>query len=203
MAEQETRTHILAAATAVFAEKGFANASMNDIMQAAGLSKGGIYWHFNSKDEIIATIFQQYFEVQLHNLEISLAEEGSASEKVTRLVQSVSNDIEAFSHQFPSSLEFYELASKNEDLREQMREFFLSYRQRVELLAREAIAVGEWVALPPTEIANTILGLFEGILLISSVFPEQINMGTQMETAADLLLSGLKKNISVRFNKEQ
>lgn len=192
MTAEETRLQILAAATAVFAQKGFAEARMNDIMQAAGLSKGGIYWHFESKDEIIAAIFQRYFEVQLQSLEQILAEDGTAREKFTRLVGSASHDMTEFAGQFPSSLEFYAMASKNEPLRQQMEAFFLSYRRHIELLAGDAIASGEWVKLPVTEVANTILAAFEGVWLIWNVFPEQLDISTQMDSAVTLLLRGLE-----------
>ena len=58
----DTRQQILSAALALFAENGFSNVSINDIVRASGLSKGGVYWHFASKDEIITAIFEQFFE---------------------------------------------------------------------------------------------------------------------------------------------
>lgn len=42
---------ILDAALAVFSERGFEAARMDDIAARAGLSKGGLYAHFRSKDE--------------------------------------------------------------------------------------------------------------------------------------------------------
>lgn len=182
-------------ATAVFAEKGFAQASMNDIVQATGLSKGGIYWHFKSKDDIISAIFQQYFEAQYHILESTLEGEGRASEKIIRLVHSAGADMEAVADQFPTSLEFYALAAKNELLRQQLESFFLTYREHIELLAQEAIANGEWAPYPVTEIANTVVSIFEGVLLIWNVVPDQVDLSVQLDTAVTLLLNGLR-NIS-------
>ena len=47
---------ILDAALEVFAERGFAASRIDDIAAAAGLSKGGIYTHFKSKDEIFEAL---------------------------------------------------------------------------------------------------------------------------------------------------
>lgn len=47
---------ILDAATKLFTEKGYSNTSMQDIMDATKLSKGGIYHHFASKEEIFIAI---------------------------------------------------------------------------------------------------------------------------------------------------
>lgn len=46
------RQSILAAATKVFSQKGFAAATMADIAQEAGISPGAIYRYFASKDEL-------------------------------------------------------------------------------------------------------------------------------------------------------
>lgn len=53
---QKTLQQTLAAATKLFIEKGFANTSMMDIAKAAGLSKGALYHHFKSKEEIVETV---------------------------------------------------------------------------------------------------------------------------------------------------
>lgn len=52
-----TREHIIAQAAGVFNEKGFAGASLSDIMEATGLQKGGIYRHFGSKEELAVEAF--------------------------------------------------------------------------------------------------------------------------------------------------
>lgn len=51
-----TRESILAAAGQCFAEKGFSGCSMRDIAMSSGVSKGAIYGHFSSKEELFRTI---------------------------------------------------------------------------------------------------------------------------------------------------
>ena len=50
--KQRTRERILDSARAVFNRKGFAEASIDEIMQRAGLTRGGFYHHFRYKDEL-------------------------------------------------------------------------------------------------------------------------------------------------------
>jgi TetR/AcrR family transcriptional regulator, transcriptional repressor for nem operon len=54
---ESTKAHIIQTAAQLFNQKGFAGASMADIMAATGLKKGGIYNHFASKDEIALAAF--------------------------------------------------------------------------------------------------------------------------------------------------
>jgi AcrR family transcriptional regulator len=51
-----SREHIVDAAVAVFALKGYAAASMDDVRLAAGCSKGGLYHHFPGKSTLMAAV---------------------------------------------------------------------------------------------------------------------------------------------------
>jgi AcrR family transcriptional regulator len=53
------RKTILRAAVAEFAAYGFADASLNRIIEAAGISKGSFYYYFDSKDDLYAHIARQ------------------------------------------------------------------------------------------------------------------------------------------------
>lgn len=48
----ETRNHLLDTAEAVFHQKGVAQTTLHDIAQAAGLTRGAIYWHFKNKADL-------------------------------------------------------------------------------------------------------------------------------------------------------
>jgi len=50
----ENRRNILAAAARLFAERGFEAVSLAEIMKEAGLTHGGFYGHFRSKDDLVA-----------------------------------------------------------------------------------------------------------------------------------------------------
>lgn len=56
-----SKEKILNAAGEVFAQKGFDAATMQDIMEKCGLSKGAIYHHFKSKEEIMQALGDQMF----------------------------------------------------------------------------------------------------------------------------------------------
>jgi AcrR family transcriptional regulator len=55
---QSRRDCIISAATAVFARKGCALATMQDVAAEAGLSVGALYRYFPGKDDLIAAVFQ-------------------------------------------------------------------------------------------------------------------------------------------------
>ena len=60
---EETVQKILDASLKLFLEKGFDKTSMNDIATTAGISKGAIYHHFQSKDAIIKAVTEKKAQV--------------------------------------------------------------------------------------------------------------------------------------------
>lgn len=57
----QTRGRVLVAAAEVFARTGFLAASMNDIVEAAGVTKGAVYFHFPSKEALAVAIVEEQF----------------------------------------------------------------------------------------------------------------------------------------------
>jgi AcrR family transcriptional regulator len=68
----ETAERILEAAVRVFGRVGFKKASMEELAEAAGLSKQGLYLHFASKDELIKASMVHYLEEGLRLVEEAL-----------------------------------------------------------------------------------------------------------------------------------
>src|SRR5436305_13804747 len=60
---QEPRQEILRTAARLFQQQGYDATSMNDVAAALKLSKGGLYHHFQSKDEILFHIMSQAMDI--------------------------------------------------------------------------------------------------------------------------------------------
>ena len=56
----ELRERILAAAAGEFSDRGFAGASMTSIGRSAGVTKGGVYFHFRSKEELFFAVLDEW-----------------------------------------------------------------------------------------------------------------------------------------------
>lgn len=52
----DTRDRIIASAARIFSQKGFQRASLDQVAADAGLTKGAIYWHFKSKNDLFFAI---------------------------------------------------------------------------------------------------------------------------------------------------
>ncbi|MEZ3180109.1 TetR family transcriptional regulator [Streptomyces pimonensis] len=69
MARQErairTRRTILEAAAAVFDERGYTSATIGEILERAGVTKGALYFHFGSKEELALGVFEEQLAISL------------------------------------------------------------------------------------------------------------------------------------------
>lgn len=59
---QETREQLMLAALDVFYERGVGRASLHEIAQAAGVTRGALYWHFKNKEDLFEALFAHIFD---------------------------------------------------------------------------------------------------------------------------------------------
>ena len=52
----DTRDRILDAAEDVFYDKGYSNTTLNEIAEAASVTRGAIYWHFKNKEDLFLSL---------------------------------------------------------------------------------------------------------------------------------------------------
>ena len=75
---------IIAAATKVFARKGFFHAKVSDIAREAQVADGTIYLYFENKDDVLISLFEEQMKVVLENMVQQLSMETDAPAKIRR-----------------------------------------------------------------------------------------------------------------------
>lgn len=73
---------LLEAATRLFAQNGFESTSVQEVVEAAGVTKGAMYHYFGSKDDLLYEIYHRLLTVQMERLEKLLSGEGSYASRV-------------------------------------------------------------------------------------------------------------------------
>ena len=102
-----TRKQLLEAALAVIGEKGYSAATVNEIVDAAGVSKGVAYYHFKSKAVMAESILEEGIGGLIEGFERIAAEAPTAPEALTGMVELFATSIfenKAFGRFFVSEL---------------------------------------------------------------------------------------------------
>jgi len=163
-----TRQRIIEVAAPLFNQRGFEGCSMQDILDATGLKKGGIYRHFSSKEELAAEVFRhslsQAFKLRMPALDSQL----SAVDRLRRLIKLF---VEVPSP-VPGGCPILNTAIDADDgnlvLRDLAREGLKWWRSRISEIVRAGMTRKEIRGdVEPRAVANTIVATLEGALMIS------------------------------------
>ena len=71
----------------VFSTKGFATATLADVSRAVGISKGGIYHYFSTKEELLFVILCRYMDQTLQEVKVELESTVEPIEKIRSFIE--------------------------------------------------------------------------------------------------------------------
>lgn len=80
---EQNRALLLDAAESVFAQRGYRVATVDDIAKAAALTKGAVYSHFNSKEELFQASVRRRFQERLEAFENIVAQDMPLSDQTS------------------------------------------------------------------------------------------------------------------------
>jgi AcrR family transcriptional regulator len=185
----ELRERLFRAALTLFAKKGFAETTVEDITNAADVGKGTFFNYFPSKDHILLA----FGEMQLSKLQSAVEEARRSSMPMPDFLRSLGERMTEEPTRNPDIIRALLLAyiSSNTPVREAM----LDLQKRVLALHSEMIALGQErgeirADLPPLEIAQVFRQSIFGTLLIWSLYGDG-SLLSRMDSAFDVLWKGL------------
>jgi len=195
--EQEQRDRILEAATRCFAQRGFHETTIQDICDAAGLSKGGLYTYFRSKDEILAGLIERSLR-EAQAWAISASEQGGASaqQRLDRIADTMIQRVlegDGVKASTPHlMLELWAEASKDPKLGDLLARGHAWWRAFIGELFRHGVAIGEFRAdIDPEALAGIFVAMFDGLMLQESVTKTKVDWRHVVGTMRRALLEGI------------
>jgi TetR/AcrR family transcriptional repressor of nem operon len=166
----ETRQRIIAQAAPLFNQSGLAGCSMQDVMEATGLEKGGLYRHFASKEQLAE-------ECLKYSLRLAFQARTGDAEHVPNAVDKLHYLVDRFVSA-PSPLKggcplmnaAVDADDGNPQLRRLAQQAMQRWKSRLLKILKEGLARGEVVSgTDPIRVANALIAMLEGSLLISRV----------------------------------
>ena len=91
--QMDTKSRIMETAFKLFLEKGFADVSLNEIIKESGITTGGFYYHFDSKDTLLVEVIKKYiFNYFNFTIEQIRDFEGTHKEKLKTVILLIVGD---------------------------------------------------------------------------------------------------------------
>jgi AcrR family transcriptional regulator len=132
---------LLAAATRLFAEQGYDRTSVQEIVEAAGVTKGALYHYFGSKDDLLHEVYARVLRLQQERLDqfadadepIEKRLRGAAADVVVTTIENLDDASIFFRSMHHLSPE------KNKQVRAERRRYHERFRALIEEGQREGV----------------------------------------------------------------
>ncbi|MAT45685.1 MAG: hypothetical protein CL609_25415 [Anaerolineaceae bacterium] len=192
---EERKHQILDAAMKVFARLGLNKARMDDIVDEAGMSKGGLYWYFKSKDEIIYSVLDRMINRELDDFYKNKDKLNTAEEKLYFLVDLIEKDMNVSQIFSPIMYDIYAFGLRNNSVRKLISISLQRYFDLLIPIIQEGIKNGEFRSCDPQEAAIALGGMIEGTILLKAYQPETVDLSKHIRTGVNFFIQGIKAEV--------
>lgn len=192
---EETRSHILDAASELFAERGYSATSVADICARAGVTKGAFYHHFESKQALFLELRDRW----LAPLEAQLTLARDPDETLPQLLQRVADLArETFAEAGEDQrqqvfLELLSAARQDPAILSSMLAPMHRYREWFAQVISAGIKEGTLRKVDRQLAAQVLVSLGFGLIMLSLLDPHGDDWGAIASRAMPLLMQGLEQ----------
>lgn len=188
--EAPVRDRLLSAALALFNERGYAATSVREIVEAAGVTKPVLYYHFQNKEGIYLHLMRTAFDEALPAVERVGSAAGSAADRLRRLAN-----------------ELYQMFLANESKVRLMHaiyygppqgaphidfnEFHIGIEKGLARIADDGVRAGEFADRDRELMALAVMGCLEMAMQMKLSTPERPCGLTGLNQMLDVVLAGL------------
>jgi AcrR family transcriptional regulator len=190
--DRDTREHILSTAAQLFCERGFANVSIRDICEQAGITPPTIYHYFGNKDQLFENVIQKTLSLRGFS-ETLIASVEAESEPSERLCAFIRHYLKAFPRDFFNPGMFLQRSTQ---IYGTSVERVSSELQAIEQLGKRIIKQGIDAAVfrpvDPTDTVWYLMNLLMSYVLGEVVYAQSTNIEDTAHFIYDMFTNGLR-----------
>ncbi len=189
---------ILEAGIKVLRERGISNTSMNDIIRESGLSKGGVYHYFASKNDLLIGLWNYFFEIyaisNLTTLQNNPALQNKpAIEQIDTLIQQHEATLDDMSKDLHLMMDLLLEAFHNDELKKVFNQQYQLIFNILKSLIETAQQQGDIRKDVDSHMLSTsLLAIFDGFNFMHQILDNTENYPRMALAAARLLLKGVQ-----------
>jgi AcrR family transcriptional regulator len=187
----ETRASVLAAARTVFARRGLRGASLEEIAEEAGVSRGAVYYNFDDKEHLFLALLRERCLARaerLHGIATDSDEIGTELRRVATAFMEASEREPEWTRLFS---EFTALAAERPELRAELADELAECRDAVAtILERRLRELGVTSTMPMNQLAAVASAVANGLALereADPALPHEL-----LAQTVELIIAGLR-----------
>lgn len=159
---ESRKEQILEAALICFNKSGYYLTSIDNIAAKAKISKGGIYYHFSSKEELFLELFDFKVNKYFEQLTIYMQAKKDPTERMLALAKRTGDILKENSDFFKFCLEFLSMGVREPGIRRGMTHFYKNTVKSFTELLEEGMASGSFKKMRGEKLARVMYFLIMG-----------------------------------------
>jgi AcrR family transcriptional regulator len=188
---EETKKFIMDKAQELFIQKGYQTTSMNDLVEYSGVSKGSIYYHFKSKEELFLKLYERSITEWIQCWEVKEKHYQTATEKLYGVAD---HYIESFQNPLTKVAEEFSFTQPMEkDIKDMMLSLMKAPWKIYEKIIREGMETGEFIQDHIEDLTMILSRLLDGMVVLYYEKYSMEKIKEKYNKAISIFLRGIKK----------
>jgi TetR/AcrR family transcriptional repressor of nem operon len=197
---------IIHEAQKLFSLNGYLNTGINEIIEAAGTSKGGFYNHFASKEELFHAVLSEAQKIWRDKIITPITDTGSPVETIVQILTNYRDNYLKDSDNFPGGCIFITFSVELDDtfphLVKEVHEGFEGFKGLLKRLLAEGIEADELPTdLNPTTVSEMLFTGMLGSSVLFGVDKTQSTLDCSIDSLVEYLFMLTNKNVINHVNQ--
>ncbi len=186
---QATQKKIINAAERLILKRGYDGTSLNDVVAAAGVSKGALFHYFRNKQAVSRDVLEKYANEQIFvPLEKHLSGTPSVKQGLLAWLQETYNAYAQW--KFTGGCLIgncaLELSDRDEATREQLKQIFLQWENQLVGFLKPAATEGK-MTMEPRQFARLLIAAYQGVTMTVKVHKDHNRAGREFQAIGQLI----------------
>ncbi len=171
---EKTRGCLVEAAAKVFTRRGYDKASLDEVAEEAGFTKGAVYSNFKGKEDLFLATIDAHFEERLRSIKRVMQEEPDEQGTAHAAGMDFMNKLNADPEYFALFFEFWAYAQRNPSVKKKFLPRVQRFRAALAELFEAKSEAGLELPIPSEQLASMLIAMAAGVTMERELDPKSV-----------------------------